>query len=469
VWCGLTGLLLVGLHLSLAFISPKFAYGSDWLARPIVVLVCIELAAGVLYVLAVLGFRNDVSSKGLLVWAVVVGALLRACMMPSAPVLEDDYYRYLWDGAVVAHGENPYAYSPGDVLDGTEDSSAVPPVLHQLAKDSGLVVSRINHPHLRTIYPPVAQAAFALAHVLRPWSMAAWRVVLLLFDVAALALLVAILRTLKLNPLWLVTYWWNPILIKEVYNSGHMDVLALPFVLGAVLLTIRGRHVWAAGALALAVGTKLWPVALLPIILRPAFSRPKRLIAALCLFAVLACIALLPVYAAALDGGSGFLAYARGWEMNDALFMLFVWCARFFLRVFGANPTAAQSVARIAVSGMLVVWIARLARGNVTDPRDMCERCLLVVAAIFVLSPTQYPWYYLWLLPFLAVRPRLSLLLWTVLLPLYYLRFYLNARDQAAVFDNVIVWIEHVPVWILLGREWYVARRHETAAAEVPT
>jgi len=66
------------------------------------------------------------------------------------------------------------------------------------------------------------------------------------------------------------------------------------------------------------------------------------------------------------------------------------------------------------------------------------------------LSPTQFPWYAIWMLPLLALRPRLSLLLLMVLLSLYHLRYYFDARDTVAVFDNWLVWGEYVPVWALL-------------------
>ena len=52
-----------------------------------------------------------------------------------------------------------------------------------------------------------------LAHWLRPWSPAAWRIVLLLFDLATLAALLALLRAIGRSPLWAAAYWWNPLLI----------------------------------------------------------------------------------------------------------------------------------------------------------------------------------------------------------------------------------------------------------------
>jgi hypothetical protein len=45
----------------------------------------------------------------------------------------------------------------------------------------------------------------------------------------------------------------------------------------------------------------------------------------------------------------------------------------------------------------------------------------------------------------------------TLLLPLYYLRYYFRARGMAHIHDQGIVWLEFVPVWLLLIWEWYKA------------
>ena len=51
---------------------------------------------------------------------------------------------------------------------------------------------------------------------------------------------------------------------------------------------------------------------------------------------------------------------------------------------------------------MVCAWIGRLLRKKIDDGADLCNRCLLLMAAVFLLSPTQFPWYYIWLIPFLA-------------------------------------------------------------------
>ncbi len=459
---------MILVHLAIARISADFEYGTHPAQRPIVLCVCIGMIAGVLYLFAALAVRKIPYSKTLLAWAIAAGFIMRAVLMNSTPILEDDYYRYLWDGAVTASGINPYSYAPGLFIEDSEDRAVSPSGLRRLAEGSGVVVSRVNHPDLRTIYPPVAQGAFALAHLLRPWSLFAWRLVLLVFDVAVLCILLAILRTLNLPLLWLVIYWWNPVLIKETYNSGHMDVIALPFVLGAVLLSVRNRRLMGIFSLALAAGAKLWPVVLAPVFLRPMIDNRRKLAVAMCVLVVLCAAMFLPVYAGGLDSESGFTAYGKRWEMNDALFMLILWGCRYSMEAAGLHPGGGQLAARVVVLLILSVSVGLLLRGGIKDGRDLCGKCLFVVAAIFLMSPTQFPWYFIWMLPFLAIRPRASLLLLTVLLPLYYLRFYFAARGSVGTFDYGIVWLEFVPVWLLLAWEWLGGRRKAGLEQGVP-
>ncbi len=447
------GIVLVGLHLAVLALSPHLGYGCDKGSWAVIALVGLEVGAGAVYFLAMRRWAGSFSSFRLLVWILVVGALIRALMLFSTPILEDDFYRYLWDGAVVARGFNPYKYSPQSILNGFDSTGSVPEALRQLARESGEIIRRINHPYLSTIYPPVSQAAFTLAHWLGPWSLTAWRLVLLGFDLATLGLLIAVLRTLKLPLSWLAVYWWNPLLVKEVINSGHMDLVTLPLVLGVVLFSLHDRPLGALVCLAGAIGAKIWPLVLLPLVLRPLFSNLRRLGFGLLIFGLLVSLLFLPVWLASQGDHSGFLAYGQRWEMNDALFKLLQGGMWLVLQVLGFQDYS-QLATRFIVAALLAIWVMWLVRLPIQDGRDFCRRCLLAVAAVFLLSPSQFPCYYVWLIPLLAIRPQVSLLLLTILLPLYYLRFFFLSRGQAAIFDYGIVWLEYLPVWILLWWEW---------------
>ncbi len=470
----------VALHAAWLYLSFNFEYGSPMKERPIVAFTVIMVALGFVYLALIHSTRRPQFSTRMLAAGLVLGVGVRLMTMFSGIILEDDMYRYLWDGAVTANGINPYRYAPETAAnaDGTEGTGLEQ--LERLAEESGVALERINHPHIRTIYPPVAQGFFALSHWIAPWSVTGWKFVLLTLDLATLLLLSQILRRLGLPAALLLVYWLNPLLIKEMCNSAHMDVLLFPFLLGSFACSLNRRPFGAMFLLALAAGVKIWPVLLAPLLVRGAESsrqgemrRPAsardpdrrgfwfrpRILAAIGLLIGLLVVLFSPVWLTTLDRTSGFMAYGRVWEMNDALFMLIVWAFRALGAWIGVFADAAQLWARGVVLAALVVIALWAAIRPVPDGRALFHRGLVVVAALFLLSPTQFPWYFLWMLPFLAVVPRISLLLLTPLLALYYLRFHLLAVDKVDVFDYGIVWAEYVPVWAWIAVEWARSRR----------
>ncbi|MBT3377297.1 MAG: hypothetical protein HN742_04900 [Lentisphaerae bacterium] len=443
-----TGAALLVSHVILLLLSPQFNPNHPLQERPVLLLVGLEVIVGVTWLFAVWPPVPLSRTHHSTAYMVLIGVLLRVVMLFSTPVLEDDFWRYLWDGAVVAVGHNPYVHPPEDFLPTNPDAlENIPFTLQGLAEDGRDVLSRINHPHLRTIYPPGSLAAFAVAYAVAPWNVLALRMVLLTADAAVLILLLCLLREFGLPPLWAMVYWWNPLLIQECVNAAHMDVLALPFVLGALLLAVRGKHVTGIAVLSCAVGIKLWPVILLPFLFRPLLRSPRKLGFGALTAGAIGLVLIWPAVHALQGAGSGAAAYASRWEMNDALFMAFQWGVRMALSLMNTAQHA-PLVTRMLVFLLLSAWVARLAWFPVdnTSP-ELARRMLLAVAGLFLLSPTQFPWYSLWFLPLLALNPRPSLLLLTVLLPLYRLRFYFVAREQASLFDNGIVWLEYLPVW----------------------
>jgi len=466
----------------LTVLSRQFTYGSDMAARPIPLLIGLLMGGALVYFGAVWLAGRTAPTRRLALGVFAVGALMRLLVAPSQPILEDDFYRYLWDGAVTAHGHNPYTVIPGAVQSRAE--TVLPPLL-ALGDEAGLVLHRVNHPHLGTIYPPAAQAAFAAAHALTPWRAGGLRTLYFAADIAVFALLAALLKALGRSPLLVLIYWWNPLAVKEIYNSLHMDILLVPFLLAAVLLVLRGRPVWGMVPLACAAAVKLWPLLLLPPLAAAGLGQPRRALAAVLLFSGLACLLLSPALASArLGGNSGFAAYGARWEMNDALFMAFPWALKGTVALAGGElspamahrggKTIALALVLLTV-GCVAVWTAQVARREGQTPAEWpeaakgawCRGLLWVTAALFLLSPTQFPWYFLWILPFLVLVPSRGLLTLTLMLPLYYLRFYFEARGYVEFFHYRVVWIEYAPVWALLlfdgwrSRPWAANRTHE--------
>lgn len=457
------GLLVAAFAVALTALSPAFGYEHNLNQMPILWLVGILVLAGLIYCLCLPQLVTDSLVRGpretrlILAGIVAAGLAARLVLFASEPMLEDDYQRYLFDGAVTANGNNPYAISP-------KNARAESGELGLLAEKGAQVVRRVNHPDLKTVYPPVAQAAFALAYMIKPWSLTAWRSVILLFDLATLAIILLLLREAGRSPLWAALYWWNPLVIKELFNSAHMEAIVLPFVLLALWLAIRSRSMASAFSLALAAGAKLWPALLLPVILRGRSFDARQIIRASVLFAAVVALWAIPIWLGGFGEHSGFVAYLSAWQTNSALFPTLEGALATFL-----SSEAAGLVARGLIAICLLFIAANVSLKPVATADDLMGRASLVAAALVLLSPAQFPWYAVWFAPFLAFRPWQGFLLLTATIPLYYAGFYFLGRDQLEIAGGVIVWIIWVPVWAALAVEALRARLHPTQRQELCT
>lgn len=427
----------------LAWISPQFDHDIDLIQKPVLWIAAGLVATGLLYAVCLpkLAARSPHGPRppravilGLMIGA---GLLARLILFASEPILENDFYRYLWDGAVASSGQNPFAVVPADAA-----------AAAALSPDAARVLDRVGHADLRTIYPPVAQLTFAAAHQIGPWSLTAWRSVLLVFDLATLVLLFRLLTDAGRSPLWAALYWWNPLVIFSLFNGAHMDVIVLPPLLLALLCAARGQTLFAAVSLAIAIGAKVWPILLLPLVLRPALGAPSRLLAAVSATLVLIALQAWPILAAGLDETSGFMAYAQSWQRNSALFPI--------VETLMSLVTAGEWTGRAsrAVLALICAAVAvAVAWRPYTTTGELMVRAAIVIATLLLVAPAQYPWYFVWLAPFLAFLPLTGLLLLTATLPLYYAAFYFAPRQQIDFYNNVVVWLGWLPVWALLARD----------------
>ena len=467
-WLGVLALLAFHAALLVAF-RGRFDHDRELAEYPALWLAAGLVSAGIVFLFLVRMIASSerldaVRTRTLLIAVIAGGLVLRAMLLWSTPALEDDFYRYLWDGGVTANGYSPYAIAPA-----VADAKGVAPAIKELADDAADIRDRINHPKLRTIYPPVAQAAFALAYLAEPWSLFAWRFVCLLGEMVSLWLILELLRDTGRSPLWVAVYWWNPLVVKELINSAHMEAILVPLVLAALLLAIRQRHVAAAAMLGVASGTKVWPVILAPLILRPLLTQPWRLMLAGGVLGLLLVVFAWPPLQAGLDATSGIVAYATRWQTNSALFPALAKLIGAISGLFSTNPDLGALLARLLISALIAVVAIGLALRPIGDALDLLGRATLVVAAMVLLSPAQFPWYLIWVQPLLAVRPINGLLAATMLMPIYYASFHFHASDSYWIFRDFIVWAIWIPIWLLLAMQARMEFRGEQAIAVRPS
>lgn len=440
--------LLVLAFAGLAGLSPRFAWEIPQFQRPTFLFVGLIFTASAAF--ACLSWEKLGGAQRLLL-LIAAGAALRLFMLASTPIWEDDFHRYLWDGGAVLAGLNPYAIAPIQALDPAFLEGH--PRWAALAAADGDLLQRINYPYLRTIYPGIAQLAFALGHALGGGDLFGLRIVLLGADFACLGLLLALLAHLGRSPLWICLYWLNPIIAKEFINSAHIDALLGPLLLAAIWAALQRRPLLLGLAIGLAGGVKLWPILLWPLLAR--YAARGRLTPALTSAVIgggLVMLSLALLLLSGLDDQAGLAAFADGWVRNSAWHPVFFTAVEDALRAMGAlQAIDPNRLARalLALAGILAALAAPLGSKDMARER-LLFRAYALSAGIILLSPTQFPWYWATTLPLaVLIQARFWAIALALAMPAYYLRFPLE-RDGAAAL--ALAWGQHVLLWgVLIG------------------
>ena len=434
---GLVALVAVG-----ATMRTADTYG--YLPRPKMVgYVLAAIAAGLVYAGAVALVRRRTVPHGL---ALVLGvaAAVRVITFATPPLLSTDIFRYVWDGRVQLAGINPYLHVP-----------AAPELafLRDAASGWSAIFEHINRADTATtIYPPAAQALFALVALV--WSNL-WGVkaAMLLFDLVAGGVVLRLLREARQPPVLALIYLWNPLVVWEFAGGGHIDAAATGLTALALLMAVWRRPAWAGLALAGAVLCKLLPAAVFPAIWRRWDWR-----------APLGAGALIVVgYATYAGAGWRVLGYLPGYANEEGV----AGNGAFLLRLvaeFGPVPGWAE-LAYAAASLLLLLGLAAWVALRAPLPGDpaarahlVCRDALLLGTAVMVVLSPHYPWYLAALALPAVLAPAPSVLWLTIAAPVLYL-------DD---WHDKVIWpsLLFLPFAVLLARDILRAALHPAFAAK---
>jgi len=105
--------IIAGALVYVRLISSDFSPALKTQSHPVIALTLCLLFAGAAWIGLLLYFRRHrLQFTWLFPVLILCGLVLRLSFFGSQPIYENDYKRYLWDGAVTATGSNPYEYSP---------------------------------------------------------------------------------------------------------------------------------------------------------------------------------------------------------------------------------------------------------------------------------------------------------------------------------------------------------------------
>ncbi|HSF03111.1 MAG TPA: glycosyltransferase family 87 protein [Solirubrobacterales bacterium] len=196
--------------------------------------------------------RRPVVSRRALGGILGAALLFRLLLLPSAPTLSTDLYRYLWNGRLAVAGVSPYRHpASAPEVAGFRDAVVYP---------------RLNHVDWRTIYPPGGQLMFAALARFWPSSVLGMKLVMLAADLLTIGLTLGWLGALGRPAAWVLMYAWHPLVVVELAGSGHLDALVLATTVGALWAAARGRLVAAGALVGLGALVKVYPLLLLPAI-----------------------------------------------------------------------------------------------------------------------------------------------------------------------------------------------------------
>ena len=369
--------------------------------------------AGIAYLFAVReffatpGFERSVARR-----VVVVGLVLAAVWhieflrLPAGA--DDDIHRYVWDGRLQRLGYNPYLVVPSD------------PAVEGLHTPE---TRNLNNPNLPSPYPAGAQLFFRAVTAIQEDTFA-FKVAFVICEFAIFFVLLDVLRCTGRGEHLVLAFAWNPLLAIEVAGSGHIDIVgALLLVVSAAALVRRWRAI-AAVALGLAIAVKFLPAVLLPLYWKRVRIRD----------AVLGAAVVAVLYLPFLGRGSipiGSLGtYVQTFRFNGPVFAV----------LHHVAPSPLLAGVAVLVGLATATWCrTRGATTELSPDQFTWAQFVWPMAASLLCAPVIFPWYLLWLLPFLTSPSTLLIIVWTVSIIPVYVQWHL--RTLGRPWGTLPVWV----------------------------
>ena len=381
--------------------------------------------AGILYLLAIREFFVTAQfSRHVVVIGLALAAVWHVAFLMVPPGADDDIHRYVWDGRLQRLGFNPYLVVPGD------------PAVSELHTSE---TRNLNNPDLASPYPAGAQLFFRAVTAVHA-SVFAFKVAFLLCHVAAVLVLFYLGRSSGQGEHWVLAYAWHPLVATEVVGSGHIDIVGVLLLLASMAALVKRWRAIAVVAFGLAVAVKLLPIVLLPL-----YWKRVRIRDAALAVAVIALLYVPFLHHRGIPFGS-LGTYVHSFRFNAPVFTTLE-------RVITPEIVAALAV---LVGFFTAIWMRKRSRELSADAFAW------PMAVSLLCAPVVYPWYLLWLLPFLRSIATLPIIIWTVsIIPTYYV-WHLRALGRPWIVPDWVMLLEYGSVAIVAA---IIALRRSTRPA----
>lgn len=370
-----------------------------------------------------------------------LAVMLRLVLLFSIPSWSEDYVRFLWDGQLVAEGNNPYALSP---------AAAREQGLMRDEASAGRLFPLLNSPDYHSVYPPSNQTVFALAAYLSKGNLLQGviiiRLVLFVFEMFAFYLIFLLLLQSGQPPQKLLLYGLNPLVIMEITGNLHFEGMMLTMILASIYWLAKSRYAYSGVFLAAAVGVKLNPVILFPAFFRRIPKKAVLLFSFAALFILL--ITLAPLFWSASPGfWQSISLYGNVFEFNASVYYL--------LRQMGFWVKGYNTIEILGpvLKGLTLILILAMSFGHKEKSiQSFLERLLLIYWTYFLLNTVVHPWYVVPAIGISVLTEKKAFILWSFLIILSYNAY----RSDPYSESTWLLFLQYFWVGIALWKDGYL-------------
>jgi len=361
---------------------------------------------------------------------IFLGVFFRLLLLFAVPALSDDFYRFVWDGRLLANGINPYTILPADFIKTVDFKNTV---------ENNLIFGRLNSPNYYTVYPPLNQLIFATSATLSKGSLfgnvIALRIFILLAEISLLFILMKNKYSDKFN-----FYSFNPLIIIELTGNLHFEGVVMCFLVLAFFVGVKERKslVFSSFLFACAVCVKMLPLIFIPLIIKQLGWKKGIFYASM--VGVFTALFFLPFLDRMLIEKlfSSVNLYFQKFEFNASIYYL-VRAVGF--KIFGYNiiGSAGKIMAFLTFSGVVFIsW----------KSKNLFVGALAILTLYFAMATTVHPWYVTNLLV-IAILTRFRYpIIWSYTIFLSYKTYQTNLNQEN-------LWLVTLEYLLVIGMMFY--------------
>ncbi|MEH6620852.1 mannosyltransferase [Maribacter arcticus] len=345
-----------------------------------------------------------------------IGVIFRFIFLFTEPNLSQDFYRFIWDGHLVANAINPYLYTPNELI---KNIATIIPNANQLYEGMGSLSAK----HYSN-YPPLNQLIFGLAALIGGKSMFASLVVMrftiILADLGIFYFGRKLLKNLNKSPQLIFWYFLNPLVIIELTGNLHFEGVMLFFFISSMFLLSIEKWKWAAVILACSISIKLVPLLFLPLFFT--YLGWKKSIMFYLIIGSTSVLLFIPFYSPDFIGNytKTLSLWFSNFEFNASIYNIVKRTAvQFnaepweFIKIYG-------KITPILTITMVVLFTFLPKRKNLNK---VLASMMWVLAIYYFMSTTMHPWYCIFLVLLAIFTSYRYAIIWSAAIVLSYFAY----------------------------------------------